>query len=89
MRKSDIVASRPLPAAIRNDGRLHCACIGGATPITELREMLERTGFEKIVIDPLVESRELIRQWGPGKNAQDYVISTLIEAEKPRIDHLR
>lgn len=48
-----------------------------------IRQILETTGFEKIAITPLDKSRDLISQWVPGKNAQEYVVSALIEATKP------
>jgi arsenite methyltransferase len=86
---SDVAATRPLPAAFRQDSQMRCACIGGAALIADLQGILQIAGFERIVITPLAESRELIRQWVPGKNAQNYIVSVLIEAEKPRIDRLR
>ena len=80
---SDVVAVRPLPASMLADRQLHCACIGGAALVTELRQLLETTGFEKIGITLVDSSRDLIKQWVPGKNAQDYVTSAFIEAIKP------
>jgi len=80
---SDVVAVRPLPASMLADRQLHCACIGGAALVAELRQMLEVTGFEKIGITLVDSSRDLIKQWAPGKNAQDYVVSAFIQAIKP------
>ncbi len=80
---SDVVAVRPLPASMLADRQLHCACIGGAALVAELRQMLETTGFEKIGISLVDSSRDLIEQWAPGKNAQVYVVSAFIQAIKP------
>lgn len=86
---SDVVAVRPMPAAMRGDKQMHCACIGGAALVEDLRQILELAGFEKIVITPLEKSRDLIKQWVPGKDAQNYVVSALIEAIKPRLNGIR
>ena len=80
---SDVVAVQPLPASMHSDDQLHCACIGGASLVTDLRQILEMAGFENIAITLLESSRDLIKQWAPGKNAQDYVVSAFIEAIKP------
>ena len=80
---SDVVALRPLPPSMQADKQLHCACIGGAALREDLRQILEKAGFEKIVIAPVAESRDLIEEWVPGRNAQDYVVSAMIEAVKP------
>ena len=79
---SDVVALRPLPAEMRSDPDLQCACIGGAAPEEELRRMLQAAGFEAITIDLRKESR-LIKTWAPGQKAEDFVVSALIEAVKP------
>ena len=80
---SDVVAVRPLPASMLADRQLHCACIGGAALVADIQKILETTGFEKIGITLVDSSRDLINQWAPGKNAQDYVVSAFIEAIKP------
>ena len=82
---SDIVAIAPLPEEIRQNLALVSACVGGAATIDDTREMLEKSGFEKINITPKDESRKLISEWAPGesKNAGDYVVSAYIEAVKP------
>ena len=80
---SDVVAVQPLPPSMHGDDQLHCACIGGAVLVTDLRQILETAGFENIAITLLDSSRDLIKQWAPGKNAQDYVVSALVEAVKP------
>jgi hypothetical protein len=72
-----------MPAAIRNDQEMQCACIGGAASVEDLRNMLLEAGFEKIRIGLREESRDLIKTWAPGHSAEDYVVSAFIEAVKP------
>jgi arsenite methyltransferase len=80
---SDVVALRPLPAEMRDNTDLLCACIGGAAPVEELRHMLQAAGFEQVRINIRAESRALIKTWAPGQNAEQYVVSAFIEAVKP------
>ncbi len=82
---SDILATAPLPEGVRNDLGLIGACVGGAATVEETEDMLKKAGFVDIRIAPKDNSRELIRQWDPGKSreALDYVVSAYIEAIKP------
>jgi ubiquinone/menaquinone biosynthesis C-methylase UbiE len=80
---SDVIATAPLPEAVRNDLALHSSCIGGAVTIAELETILRESGFHNIRIHPKDESREFIRQWAPGRTIEDYVASAIIEAVKP------
>lgn len=80
---SDVIATAPLPAAVRNDLALYSSCIGGAATIDELETMLHESGFQNIRIQPKDESREFIREWAPGRNIEEYIMSAMIEAVKP------
>jgi SAM-dependent methyltransferase len=80
---SDVVASTELPPEIKGDMQLHSACVAGASRIEELKGFLKEAGFENIAIEPKDESREFIREWVPGSNVEDYVLSATIEATKP------
>jgi SAM-dependent methyltransferase len=80
---SDVVAVAPLPDEIKNDPELYTGCIGGASPIDELEHMLKEAGFTDIHIQPVDEGKKLIRDWTPGMNAEDFVVSATIEAVKP------
>ena len=55
----------------------------GASLIAELERTLTESGFSQIQIRPKDESRSFIRDWVPGGNIQDYVVSATIEARKP------
>jgi len=80
---SDIVASTTLPDEIKNDTFLNSACVSGASLISELEEYMQQAGFKDIRIEPKDGSKEFIKDWAPGSNIEDYVLSASIEAIKP------
>jgi len=80
---SDVVATVELPEAMRNDPMLVAGCMGNASLIDDLIEMLQAAGFENIRIEPKDESKEFIQDWAPDHNVTDYVVSASIEAIKP------
>lgn len=81
---SDMVAYKPLPPEMVNNKDLYCNCISGAIPLDELKEILTKSGFTDIVIETQSESRMFIKEWVPGSDAENYVISAKIKATKPR-----
>ena len=80
---SDVVASTELPAEMRDDLALYSGCMAGASQISELQNILEKNGFEKINISPKDASKDFIKDWAPGRGVEDYVLSASIEAVKP------
>jgi SAM-dependent methyltransferase len=80
---ADIVASAPLPEAVRTDLSLHAGCVAGAASIAELEAMLTDVGFTEVNIQPIESTRRSIRDWAPGANLEDYIVSAIIEARKP------
>ncbi|MBZ0091276.1 MAG: arsenite methyltransferase [Sulfuricellaceae bacterium] len=80
---SDVVASAPLPPEIRQDMALYTGCMAGAATVEEIESMLRAAGFGQIRIRPQDESRTFIRDWAPGRNIQNFVLSATIEAVKP------
>lgn len=80
---SDIVATAELPKKVKQDLALYTACMAGASLIADLESMLQKAGFESIMIKPKDESREFIKNWSPGHEIEDYVVSASIEASKP------
>jgi len=80
---SDVVATAALPEDIRADKELLAGCVGGAVEVGELEQMLTLAGFSRVVIAPKDESREFIREWVPGRNLDDYLLSATIEAIRP------
>lgn len=83
---SDVVATTELPESMRNDELLVAGCMGNASLIDDLQQMISDAGFENIRIQPKDESREFIRDWAPGRGVEDYVVSATIEAFKPGTD---
>lgn len=80
---SDVVATIELPDEIRNNQELLSGCMSGASSITELQDMLENSGFTQISIKPKDDSKSFIKDWAPGTNVEDYVMSAYIQAIKP------
>ncbi|TXT43577.1 MAG: arsM [Spirochaetes bacterium] len=79
---SDVVATADLPKALKDDARLHSACIAGASTIEDLEVMLQDAGFTKVRIEPKDSSKAFIRTWAPGSKVGDYHVSAAISAIK-------
>jgi SAM-dependent methyltransferase len=80
---ADMVARRPMPREILEDPDLMCKCVAGAVLKRDLENILNEAGFTDIRIEPKEESREFVKDWSPGSDAEDYVVSANIEAVKP------
>ena len=80
---SDVVATVELPEHMRNDAGLIAGCMGNASLIEDLETIMRDAGFEQIRIQPKDESKAFIKDWAPGHNVTDYVVSATIEAIKP------
>lgn len=80
---TDVVATATLPDEIKGDWTAYTGCMAGASQISELEEMLQQAGFVGINIAPKDASRSFIREWLPGKQIEDYIVSATIEAKKP------
>ena len=80
---ADVVATRPLPAALRTKLAAIGACIGGATPVDTLQALLHDAGFGRIDLTLRESSRDYIRHWTEDETAGDFVVSALITAYKP------
>lgn len=80
---SDTVATAPFPEELRNDLDLLAECVSGSETPDVLEAILRDAGFEDIRITPKDKSREFIREWSPGHNVEDFIVSATIEALKP------
>ena len=80
---ADVVATKPLPAELKEKLSAIGACVGGATLVTELRAMLAGAGFGRIEITPKESSRGYIGQWTDDATAGEFIVSALITAVKP------
>lgn len=80
---SDIVTTAELPPEIKNDlDKLYSGCISGASSLEELEGMLKQSGFSSISIEPKDESRSFIKDWAPGAQVDQYIVSAVITAKK-------
>lgn len=79
---TDIVTTALLPDSIQQDLALYAGCIAGASSIEELQVMLVDSGFCDVSIQPKEASRTFIREWAPGANIDEYVVSAVISANK-------
>jgi SAM-dependent methyltransferase len=82
---SDVVATAELPEEVRSDMALYTGCIAGASPVIDIEKMLKEAGFEEVKIELQDKSREFIRDWHPGGNIEDFIVSATIEAIKPKV----
>jgi arsenite methyltransferase len=80
---SDIVNTVPLPAELAADPALLCGCVAGAAPAERVEAWLRDAGFDDVRVVAKPESRELIKNWAPGKGVEDYIVSAIIEGRKP------
>ena len=80
---SDIVASAPLPAALREKPELLCGCVSGAASLEEVREQVAAAGLADVRIEPREASARSIKQWLPEAREDVQVISAMIHARKP------
>jgi arsenite methyltransferase len=80
---SDVVATAPFPDDLKHDLTLRSCCVSGASQLNDLEHMLQAAGFRAIHIQPKDESKTFIREWVPGTNLADYLVSASIEAVKP------
>ncbi|AIQ18494.1 arsenite S-adenosylmethyltransferase [Paenibacillus sp. FSL H7-0357] len=80
---ADIVTTAELPPEIKNDlEELYSGCISGASSISDVEAMLRESGFADIRIEPKDESRTFIKDWVPGANVDQYIVSAVIKAVK-------
>jgi arsenite methyltransferase len=82
---ADILATEPLPEALRQDLALVSACVGGAVTIDQARRMLEGIGFQEVRITAHGLNQDWVEAWSPGRRAGEYVVSAYIEAIKPEV----
>ncbi len=82
---SDVVATAPMPEALKQDLHLWAACAAGAPLLKELEGYLSEAGFQHIAIDLNEASRDFIKQWAPDRQLEKYIASAYIQAVKPEV----
>ncbi|MWG34285.1 arsenite methyltransferase [Halomarina oriensis] len=81
---SDVVQTAPFPDDVREDPEALAACVSGAATVADLEEMLDTVGFEAVAIAPKDESASFIREWNDSRDLSEFLVSSAIEARKPR-----
>ncbi|MEX0885762.1 MAG: arsenite methyltransferase [Phycisphaeraceae bacterium] len=81
---SDVVATKPLPAAVRDRPELLCGCVSGAASFEELERWLAETGFVEVRLEPAERQARPVTQWLEGDTSGAEVLSTMIHARKAR-----
>jgi SAM-dependent methyltransferase len=79
---SDVVATGPIPAGLRDQASALAGCVAGAAPIDDVRAMLAAAGFVDVRVTIAPRSAEIVGSWLPG--IEKFVASATIEARKPR-----
>jgi SAM-dependent methyltransferase len=80
---SDVINTAPLSAELQSDPALLCGCVAGAAPAERVEHWLAAAGFVDVRVTPKPESRELIKDWAPGRNLEEHIVSAMVEARKP------
>ncbi len=81
---SDVVQTAAMPESILDDVDLLCGCVSGAATVADLEAWLAEAGFVDIRIAEKDESRDVIREWAPGRGVEAYIVSAAIEAVKAK-----
>ncbi len=80
---SDVIETAAMPDSFSRDPQLMCSCVAGVATKAEIEKWLAEAGFVDIRVQEKPESRDLIKNWAPGKGVENYVVSATIEARKP------
>jgi ubiquinone/menaquinone biosynthesis C-methylase UbiE len=59
---ADMVATAPIPDEIKGDWSAYTGCMAGASEISDLEQMLKKSGFKNIKIAPKESSKSFIRE---------------------------
>ena len=78
------MALRELDDTVKADPQLITACVDGASTPEVIQQILTRTGFVDISIQPKSQSSEFIKDWSQVTNLEELVVSAYIEARKPQ-----
>lgn len=79
---SDIVLIRELTNEMKQDEKLYCGWVTGASSVEELKIYLEKAGFSDIRIETQKVSKEYAEKWGHNLKVGEYIMSASIKAIK-------
>ena len=80
---ADIVATKPVPAGLRQQLESIGACVAGAALIADLQTMLRAAGFGRVDLQPREASRQMVAEWTEDAAVADFVVSAYLTAYKP------
>jgi len=80
---ADVVATKPVPARLRQKLEAIGACVAGAALIADLKSMLGEAGFRRVDIQPRETSRRIVAQWTEDRAVADFVVAAYLTAYKP------
>jgi ubiquinone/menaquinone biosynthesis C-methylase UbiE len=80
---SDVVAIKPIPAAMQSDFEKHSGCVAGALHVRRLKRILSEVGFRGGCVKVKEESKAFIKDWFPGSGVEKYVRSADVQGVKP------
>ena len=79
---SDIVLMKDLTDEMKQDEKLYCGWVTGASSVEELKFYLNKSGFKNIRIETKEVSEEYAAKWGHNLNVGEYIMSSIIVATK-------
>ena len=79
---SDIVLIRELTEEMKQDEKLYCGWVTGASSVEELRVYLEKAGFGEISIETQEVSKEYAEKWAHNLKVGEYIMSASVKAMK-------
>ncbi len=79
---ADVVATKPVPPALRQQLEAIGACVAGAALVDDIKRMLREAGFARIELQPRESSRQIVAQWTEDAAVADFVVSAYLTAYK-------
>lgn len=79
---SDIVLMKDLTQEMKQDEKLYCGWVTGASSVEELEVYLTKSGFKNVKIDVKPVSKEYKEKWGHNLNVGEYIMSASVTANK-------
>lgn len=80
---ADIVAIAEMPDELADDTEMVSSCVGGASPVEDIKRWLREAGFVDINIAIPEQTRGFVSSCAPDRGLEDIVASATIEATKP------
>ena len=79
---SDVVRVKEMTEEMKQDEKLYCGWVTGASSVEEIKKYLKRAGFGKISIKTKEVSKEYAEKWAHNLSVGEYIMSASIKATK-------